>query len=223
MSKKTVVLLSGGIDSAVALALAKKQQHECYCLSFDYGQRHHFELRAARKLAVAMEVKDHKIIHLNLPNFTTSALTNTELPVRTINNAESFNTYVPARNTIFLSIALGFAESVGAEDIVLGSNLDDYHHYPDCRADYFDAFETMANLATASAHFRIQAPLIDLTKVQLIQLGHKLGVDFGLTSTCYDPNEKGYACGICDSCCIRRQAFEVLKLDDPAVYVQGRL
>ncbi len=225
--KCAVVLLSGGLDSATALAVAKRDGYEPYALSFDYGQRHLFELEAARRVAGAAGVRQHIVVPLNLRLFGGSALT-ADLPVPK-DRAESEMshgipvTYVPARNTIFLSIALGWAEALGASDIYLGVNALDYSGYPDCRPEYLQAFERMANLGTkagveGTATWRIHAPLIDMTKSQIIRTGTALGVDYSLTHSCYDPDAAGHPCGHCDSCRLRLKGFAEAGQTDPLAY-----
>jgi 7-cyano-7-deazaguanine synthase len=225
--KCAVVLLSGGLDSATALAVAKRDGYEPYALSFDYGQRHLFELEAARRVAGAAGVRQHIVLPLNLRLFGGSALT-ADLPVPK-DRAESEMshgipvTYVPARNTIFLSIALGWAEALGASDVYLGVNALDYSGYPDCRPEYLQAFERMANLGTkagveGTATWRIHAPLIEMTKSQIIRTGTALGVDYSLTHSCYDPDAAGHPCGHCDSCRLRLKGFAEAGQTDPLAY-----
>ena len=221
--KKAVVLLSGGLDSTTCLALAKSQGFSCFALSFSYGQRHSAELHAAERIAQHMQVTEHKIIQLDTSLFAGSALTDASIAVpRYKESTEIPITYVPARNTIFLSMALGFAESIGAHDIYIGASSIDYSHYPDCRPEFIAAFQTLANLATkAGANgdlFTIHAPLQYLNKVQTIQLGHSLGVDYGLTVSCYQANGRGEACGHCDSCTFRKKGFLGAQIDDPTLY-----
>lgn len=227
MKKNAVVLLSGGLDSTTVLAHAKSEGFEVYALSFHYGQRHNFELEIAKKVAQKFEVADHKIAKIDLRAFGGSALT-AEIDVPKGRTEAEMDgeipiTYVPARNTIFLSFALAFAEVVNAKDIFIGVNAVDYSGYPDCRPEYIAAYETMANLATKAGvedhdRLKIHTPLIDLKKSEIIQMGLSLGVDYSVTSTCYDPNEKGEACGICDSCVLRIKGFSELGLKDPAAY-----
>jgi len=225
MMSKAVVLLSGGLDSTTTLAIAKSKGFECYALSFDYGQRHKYELKAAKTVAKTMEVKQHVVVKVNFRDFiTSSALTsNIEVPKDRSSDDISHGipvTYVPARNTIFLSFALGWAEVLGVQDIFIGVNAIDYSGYPDCRPEFIKAFETMANLATKKGvegnKFAIHNPLISLTKAQIIIEGLKLGVDYSLTHSCYDP-VKGHACGKCDSCLLRKKGFEEAKKIDPSV------
>ncbi len=225
--KRAVVLLSGGLDSATSLAVAKRDGYEPYALSFDYGQRHAHELEAARRVARAVGVRRHIVLPLNLRLFGGSALT-ADLPVPK-DRAESEMshgipvTYVPARNTIFLSLALGWAEALGAADIFLGVNALDYSGYPDCRPEYLEAFVRMANLGTkagveGTATWQIHAPLIEMTKAQIIRTGTALGVDYSLTHSCYDPDASGRPCGHCDSCRLRLKGFAEAGLTDPLDY-----
>lgn len=221
---KAVILLSGGLDSATTLAIAIKMGFHCHALSFDYGQRHRFELESATKVAGAMNA-DHRIVRLDLSaagGFGHSALTD-DIAVPKEHSSGIPVTYVPARNTIFLSIALGYAEVIGAFDIFIGVNAVDYSGYPDCRPEFVEAFERMANLATAAAvegkgRFRIHAPLIHLTKAGIIAKGLELGVDYSLTHSCYDPSPQGEACGRCDSCRLRLAGFASAGVKDPARY-----
>src|SRR5512137_687113 len=205
MQKKAIVLLSGGLDSITVLALAKQQGYNCYALSFDYGQRHNAELAAAAQIALDYQVEDHKIIKLGLDSIGGSALTDERIAVPDILQAGIPVTYVPARNTIFLSFALGWAEVLGAQDIFIGVNALDYSGYPDCRPEFIRAFEQMANLATKAGvegrqKLTIHSPLMQLTKAQIIKRGMELGVDYSLTTSCYDTAPDGVACGQCDSC-----------------------
>ena len=225
MKAPAVVLLSGGLDSATALAIAKADGFTPYALSFRYGQRHAVELDAAREVAAAQGVTRHVIADIDLRVFGGSALTD-DLDVPHHSNADDLGdgipvTYVPARNTVFLSFALAWAETLGAADIFIGVNALDYSGYPDCRPEYIRAYEQMANLATKAAiegrGLRIHTPLIDLTKAQTIQRGLALGVDYSLTWSCYDPDEAGRACGTCDSCLIRRKGFTEAGMEDPAL------
>lgn len=221
--KKAVVLLSGGLDSATTLAIARDRQFNCYALSVDYGQRHRSELEAARKVAQSLGSYAHQIIKLDLTTFGGSALTNQSIEIPT--SGESTNipvTYVPARNTIMLSLALAWAETLDCRDIFVGVNAIDYSGYPDCRPEYIQAFENMANLATRAAiegkKVTIQAPLIYLSKKEIIQTGLALGVDYSLTVSCYQADELGRACGVCDSCRIRKTGFEASEKLDPTHY-----
>jgi 7-cyano-7-deazaguanine synthase len=222
MSKKAVVLVSGGLDSATTLALAKQQGFVCYAMSFDYGQRHACELASAKQVAQHIGVEAHKTIHLDLTQIGGSALTDQSIAVPNQPTTGIPVTYVPARNTIFLAIALGWAEVLGAQDLFIGVNAVDYSGYPDCRPEFIQAFETMANLATKKAveggRFTVHTPLIHLSKGDIIRMGVKLGVDYGLTVSCYDPDDNGLACGRCDSCRIRAQGFREAGIADPTRY-----
>lgn len=222
---RAVVLLSGGLDSATTLAIAKSLGFEVHALSFSYGQRHEIEIRAAERVARALGAIRHLVLPIDLSVFGGSALTD-NIAVPKDRELEEMDTgipvtYVPARNTIFLSIALGWAEVLKAQDIFVGVNAIDYSGYPDCRPEFIQAFERLANVATKSGvegqSFRIHAPLIEMTKVEIIRKGLQLGVDYALTHSCYDPTPDGLACGRCDSCTIRKRAFESLDLDDPAL------
>ena len=225
--KKAVVLSSGGLDSTTAMAMIKKKGFEIYSLSFDYGQRHRFELKAAARVAKALKAKIHLVFSLDLRKIGGSALTDRiEVPKsRRINEMQKEIpvTYVPARNTIFLSYALAWAEVLGVSDIVIGVNAIDYSGYPDCRPEYIEAFERLGNLATKAAvenrtQIKIQAPLLHLTKAQIIKKGVGLGVDYAITHSCYDPSPGGVACGQCDSCILRLKGFKEAGLRDPARY-----
>ena len=222
MTKKAVILVSGGLDSSTVLAIAKQQDFDCYTLSFDYGQRHRSELFAAAKVSDAMQVKEHKVVSLDLATIGGSALTDTNIEVPEYETTGIPVTYVPARNTVFLSIALGWAEVLGANDIFVGVNAVDYSGYPDCRPDYINAFEQMANLATKAGvegnKLTVHAPLIDMTKGQIIQAGIKNGVDYSATVSCYQADEEGAACGVCDSCRLRKQGFIDAGVKDPTRY-----
>jgi len=224
-AKKAIILLSGGLDSATTLAIAKDAGFTPYALSFAYGQRHSVELEASKRVAAALGAVEHKTAVIDLRLFGGSALTDQiDVPKnRDLAKDEIPITYVPARNTIFLSFALAYAETVGAFDIFIGANAIDYSGYPDCRPEYIEAFQKMANLATVATvkgekQFTIHTPLIYLSKAQIIGLGQKHGVDYGLTISCYDPTDKGEACGECDSCQLRRKGFEELGVADPTVY-----
>ena len=224
--KPAVVLLSGGLDSTTVLAIARDAGYRPYALSFRYGQRHEVELAAARQVAEAMGVVDHVIADIDLRAFGGSALT-AEIDVPHHERVEDLDegipvTYVAARNTIFLSFALAWAETLGASDVFIGVNALDYSGYPDCRPEYIAAYETMANLATKAGvegrqHLRIHTPLIDLTKAQIIERGLALGVDYGLTHSCYDPDAQGRPCGMCDSCLLRHKGFAEVGMEDPAL------
>lgn len=224
---KAVVLLSGGIDSATCGAIAEEEGFSLYALSFSYGQRHSYELEAAKKIAQHLSVAEHRVITTDLRAFGGSSLTSDiEVPKNRLKNAldetEIPNTYVPARNTIFLSYALAWAEVIGSKDIYIGVNAIDYSGYPDCRPDFIRAFENVANLATKAGvegdRFTIHTPLIDLSKSEIIQKGISLGVDYSLTHSCYDPSPEGLACGSCDSCLIRKRGFEEAGVPDPTKY-----
>jgi 7-cyano-7-deazaguanine synthase len=223
--RPAVVLVSGGLDSATVLAIAKRDGFTPYALSFDYGQRHRFELEAARRVCEAAGVARHVVLSLDLRAFGGSALTDAiDVPKGRSDDAMSAGipvTYVPARNTVFLSLALGWAETLGAADIFIGVNAVDYSGYPDCRPEFVAAFEQLAGLATkagveGTTRFRIHTPLIDLTKAEIIRAGTALGVDYALTHSCYDPDEHGRPCGQCDSCQLRHKGFEQAGLTDPA-------
>ena len=223
-----VVLVSGGLDSATVLALAIEAGFTPYALSFDYGQRHKFELQSARAVCEALGVARHVIQHIDLRAFGGSALTGTDdVPKdRCLDDDSEAGipiTYVPARNTVFLSFALGWAEVLGASDIFIGVNAVDYSGYPDCRPEFIEAFEKLANLATkagveGTSKFTVHTPLIRLTKSDIIRAGLRLGVDYGLTHTCYDPDDSGRACGHCDACQLRLKGFAEVGLKDPAAY-----
>ncbi|MDC3264183.1 7-cyano-7-deazaguanine synthase QueC [Porticoccaceae bacterium] len=222
MAKKAVILVSGGLDSTTVVAMAKSQGYDCYTLSFDYGQRHRSELVAAQKISELMTVHAHKVVKLDLGSIGGSALTDSSIEVPETEATGIPVTYVPARNTVFLSIALGWAEVLGANDIFLGVNAVDYSGYPDCRPEYIKAFETMANLATKAAvegqKLTVHAPLIDLSKGQIVEAGMALGVDYSNTVSCYQANLEGEACGKCESCRLRRQGFEQAGIKDPTRY-----
>jgi 7-cyano-7-deazaguanine synthase len=224
--KKAVCLLSGGLDSATCLALARRSGFETYALSFDYGQRHRVELAAAARVAESLGAADHRVMELDLRVFGNSALT-ADIDVPKGRSEEMMGsgipvTYVPARNTIFLSLALAWAEVLEAQDIFIGVNALDYSGYPDCRPEFIAAFESMANLATKTGvegrtTVKIHTPLISLTKAGIVKLGKELGVNFSLTHSCYDPDEMGRPCGLCDSCLLRRRGFAEAGLIDPTV------
>lgn len=224
--RKAIVLLSGGLDSATVLAIARKDGYEIYAISFRYGQRHEIELARASELAAKMAVAAHVIVDINLAQFGGSALT-TDIAVPKHDSVQQIGTdipvtYVPARNTVFLSLALAYAESIGAADIFIGVNALDYSGYPDCRPAFVEAFETMANLATKASttgelSIRIHTPLIDLTKAQIIARGLQLGVDYSRTISCYDPSEEGHPCQHCDACLLRTRGFEQNGLSDPTL------
>jgi 7-cyano-7-deazaguanine synthase len=225
--QSAVVLLSGGLDSTTTLAIAKHEGFQLFALTFQYGQRHAIEIDAARRVAQAFEVERHVIIDIDLRVFGASALTD-DLAVPKSRALDEMGvgiplTYVPARNTVFLAYALAFAEVTGSEDLFIGVNALDYSGYPDCRPEFIRAFEAMANLATKAAvegrqQLRIHTPLISLTKAQIIQRGLELGVDYGLTHSCYDPSPEGASCGQCDSCLLRLKGFSEAGVADPIVY-----
>ena len=227
MSKKAVVLLSGGLDSTTTLAIARDEGYETYAMSFRYGQRHTVELQCAARVAKALGVAQHTVVDIDLRTFGLSALTaDIEVP-KNRSDAEMGNgipiTYVPARNTIFLSYALAWAEVLGADTIFIGANAIDYSGYPDCRPEYIKAYQTMANLATQAGvegktQLAIQAPLMYKTKAEIIQIGTVLGVDYSLTLSCYDPDAEGSACGGCDSCLLRKKGFKEAGIPDPTLY-----
>ena len=223
MSKRAVVLVSGGLDSTTVLAIAKSQGYDCYTISFDYGQRHRAELDAAARTAAALGAIEHKVVSLDLRSIGGSALTDDSIEVPTNDPGGIPVTYVPARNTVFLSIALGWAEVLEAEAICIGVNAVDYSGYPDCRPEYIQAFQTMANLATKAGvegkPLRIETPLIDLTKAEIIRQGCTLGVDYGLTVSCYQADDQGRACGECDSCRLRKKGFADARIADPTPYI----
>lgn len=220
---RALVLLSGGLDSATCLAIARDAGFETYALSVEYGQRHAAELAAARRVAAALGAVAHRVAHVDLGQFGGSALTDPALAVPTDGLDGGIPiTYVPARNTIMLSIAMAWAEVLGARHIYVGVNAVDYSGYPDCRPAFIEAFETMANLATKAGveghRLTIHAPLIDLSKAQIIQRGTELGVNYGLTVSCYQASDDGHACGLCDACRLRRAGFEAAGLPDPTPY-----
>jgi 7-cyano-7-deazaguanine synthase len=223
MRPKAVILLSGGLDSATCLAEAKHQGFAACCLSFDYGQRHRAELTAAARVAAAMEADEHRILKLDLAQFGGSALTDAslEVPVSGVRPGIPI-TYVPARNTIMLSLALAWAEVLESRDIFVGVNAVDYSGYPDCRPEYIAAFEVMANLATRAGvegrKLTLHTPLMSLSKARIIQMGRQLGVDYGLTVSCYQADDQGRACGVCDACRLRREGFAAANLPDPTPY-----
>jgi 7-cyano-7-deazaguanine synthase len=218
-----ICLLSGGLDSATVLAYAQREGFDCYALSFDYGQRHLVELEAAARVAAALAVKQHRVVKLDLRAFGGSALTaDIDVPKNGVQPGIPI-TYVPARNTIFLSFALAWAEVLKASDIFIGVNAIDYSGYPDCRPEFIEAFEKLANLATKAGveghtHLKVHAPLLQLSKSGIIKLGVDLGVDFSLTHSCYDPDAQGRSCGRCDSCRLRLQGFQDAGIEDPLAY-----
>lgn len=221
--KPAVVLLSGGLDSATCLAIARSEGFACHCLSVDYGQRHAAELAAAARVAAALGAIEHRVLHLDIGQFGGSALTDTSIAVPTEGVKPGIPvTYVPARNTIMLSLALGWAEIIGAQDIFVGVNAVDYSGYPDCRPEFIRAFETLANLATKAGveghALHLHAPLIDLAKADIVRRGAALGVDYALTVSCYQADAAGRACGLCDSCRLRREGFAAAGIPDPTQY-----
>lgn len=224
--KKGVVLLSGGLDSTTVLSLAIEAGYTPYCLTFQYGQRHDREVAYAQQIvAQTPQVQDHKIVTIDLRVFGGSSLTSNIEVHKLVNSKEGEipNTYVPARNTIFLSYALGYAESIQATDIFIGVNAVDYSNYPDCRSEFITAFEKLANLATKSGvlgdQFKIHAPLQNMSKPEIIKTGLRLGVDYSMTTSCYDPVNDNTACGQCEACQLRRNGFEQLNMQDPILYV----
>jgi 7-cyano-7-deazaguanine synthase len=231
MRNRAVVLLSGGVDSSTTLAMAISEGFEVHALSFQYGQKHELELEAAKRIAAAFGVTKHIIVTIDLRKFGGSALTS-DVDVPKGRSEEEIGlgipiTYVPARNTIFLSFAMAWAEVLGAQDIFIGVNALDYSGYPDCRPEFIAAFERMANLATkqgveGDAKFSIRAPLINLSKAEIIEKGTSLGVDYSLTLSCYDPSPAGEGCGECDSCCLRRKGFSEAGIADPIAYRTAR-
>jgi len=220
--RTAVVLVSGGLDSATTLALARADGFECYALSLDYGQRHRVELQSAARIVAMLGAREHKIVKLDLTDFGGSALTDVSMAVPTTPSSGIPSTYVPARNTIMLSLALAWAEVTGSRDIFIGANAVDYSGYPDCRPEYLQAYEAMANLATKAgvegARLRIHAPLLHLSKAEIIRRGADAGVDFSQTISCYQPTQTGLACGRCDSCRIRRQGFVDAGIADTTAY-----
>ncbi len=222
---RAVVLVSGGVDSATTLAIARERGFACHALSFDYGQRHRLELSAARRVAESLGCGEHRIVKLDLGWMRGSALTDEGIAIPTAPTQGIPVTYVPARNTVFLAVALGWAEVLGARDIFFGANAVDYSGYPDCRPEFVEAFEELANLATRVGvegdRFRVHAPLIAMSKADIIRTGVRLGVDYALTLSCYQPNETGEACGRCDSCRLRAQGFAAAGVVDPTRYRQS--
>lgn len=224
LPEKAIVLLSGGLDSATVLAMAMAERYQCHALSFDYGQRHRAELAAAQVLAQAAGVAAHRVVPIDLSAFGGSALTDTSLavPVDGVVEDEIPITYVPARNTVFLSLALAWAEVLGARNLFIGVNAVDYSGYPDCRPEFIQAFESLANLATKAGveggRFRVHTPLVAMSKGEIISAGSALGVDYSSTVSCYQASESGAACGVCDSCRLRKQGFADAQIADPTVY-----
>ncbi|MFT3905625.1 MAG: 7-cyano-7-deazaguanine synthase QueC [Steroidobacteraceae bacterium] len=221
-ARKAVILLSGGLDSATVLAWAAARGYECYALSVAYGQRHEAELAAAARVARQLGAREHRLMHVDLAGIGGSALTDPTLAVPEQPTSGIPITYVPARNTLFLSLALGWAEVLGAQDLCVGVNAVDYSGYPDCRPEFIRAFETLARLATRAgvegAKFHVHAPLIDLSKADIIRLGAGLGVDYAATVSCYQADASGAACGRCDSCRLRREGFVAAGISDPTRY-----
>lgn len=222
---RAAILLSGGLDSATVLAIARADGFECHCLTVDYGQRHRVELEAARAVAQALGAASHRHVKLDLRAIGGSALTDDiDVPKdREIDNSQTPVTYVPARNSILLSVLLGLAEVTGATDLFIGANAVDYSGYPDCRPRFLEAFERLAAVATVAGtehgvRFRVRAPLLHLTKAEIVRLGTELGVDYSLTHSCYDPSPSGVACGRCDACVLRRRGFEESGIPDPTRY-----
>jgi len=228
MTRKAVVLVSGGLDSATTLAIARDEGFACFAVSFDYGQRHRVELDAAGQVARSMGVLEHRVVPIDLSAFGGSALTDLDIdvPESGVVEDEIPVTYVPARNTVFLSLALAWAEVLGARDIFVGVNAVDYSGYPDCRPEFIEAFEQLANLGTRAGvegdPFSIHTPLIDLSKSQIISAGVQLGVDYAVTVSCYQPSAEGGACGVCDSCRLRREGFQGAGVADPTRYQPSR-
>jgi 7-cyano-7-deazaguanine synthase len=220
--KPAIVLLSGGLDSATVLAIARAQGFLCHALSFDYGQRHRVELDAAARVAASLGAHEHRVFRMDLRLFGGSALTDPNIDVPVQSTAAIPATYVPARNTVFLSIALAWAEVLKASDIFIGVNAVDYSGYPDCRPEFIAAFEHMANLATKAGveghRFKVHTPLIALSKADIIRAGTRLGVDYGATISCYNPDGNGRACGVCDSCRLRHAGFDAAGVADPTHY-----
>lgn len=219
---RAVVLVSGGLDSATVLAMARGQGYDCHALSFDYGQRHRIELEAARRVAESLGAAAHRVVKLDIGWMGGSALTDASIAVPDQPSTGIPITYVPARNTVFLAIALGWAEVLDARDLFIGVNALDYSGYPDCRPEFIQAFQDLANLATRAGveggGFRVHAPLIQLRKAEIIASGARLGVDYSLTLSCYDPDSEGRACGVCDSCRLRAEGFSAAGMPDPTRY-----
>ncbi|MFK7828143.1 MAG: 7-cyano-7-deazaguanine synthase QueC [Congregibacter sp.] len=220
--KKAVILVSGGLDSTTVLALAREQGYACYTLSFDYGQRHRAELHAAERVSATLGDVEHKLVRLNLDSIGGSALTDESIAVPEVESTGIPVTYVPARNTVFLSIALGWAEVLGAQDIFIGVNAVDYSGYPDCRPAFIEAFQTLANVATAvgvgGGRYTIHTPLMEMGKDDIVKLGVRLGVDYSYTVSCYQATDEGLACGCCDACRLRREGFERAGVPDVTRY-----
>ena len=221
--KRAVVLVSGGLDSATVLAIAREQGYETHALSIDYGQRHRVELEAAARVAGALGARSHRTVRVDLSSIGGSALTDPDIEVPEAGGEGIPVTYVPARNTVFLSVALGYAETLGARDLMIGANAVDYSGYPDCRPEFVAAFEALANVATKAGvegqGLRVVAPLMTLTKADIVARGSALGVDYAQTISCYQPDAEGRACGVCDACVLRREGFASAGLADPTRYV----
>ena len=222
MSKKAILLLSGGLDSTTVLSIAQAKGYECYAMTINYQQRHNAELKAAKNIANYFKVKDFKIVDIDLSWLKSSALTNKDIDIPEVSSSGIPVTYVPARNTIMMTLALAWAETVNSQNIFIGVNAVDYSGYPDCRPEYIESFQNMANLATKSAvegdSIKIHVPLIHLTKAEIILEGIKNKVDFGMTISCYQASESGIACGKCDSCRLRKEGFESAEIEDPTEY-----
>ena len=222
MSKKAIILLSGGLDSTTILSIAQAKGYECFAMTINYQQRHNAELKAAKNIANHYKVKDFKIVDIDLSWLKSSALTNKDLDIPEVSSKGIPVTYVPARNTIMMTLALAWAETVNSQNIFIGVNAVDYSGYPDCRPEYIESFQNMANLATKAAvegdRIKIHAPLIHLTKAEIILQGIKNKVDFGMTVSCYQASKSGVACGKCDSCRLRKEGFESAKIKDPTEY-----
>lgn len=223
MSKKAIILLSGGLDSATVLSIASSQGYECYAMTINYNQRHHAELAAADNIAKIFNVKEHKVVDIDLSWLKSSSLTNVKMNIPEIASEGIPSTYVPARNTIMMTLAMAWAETIESQDIFIGVNAVDYSGYPDCRPEYIASFQKMANLATKSAiegkSIKIHTPLISLSKSEIICIGERSGIDYSLTVSCYQANKDGLACGKCDSCRLRREGFKSANIKDPTQYV----
>ncbi|MDC0423474.1 7-cyano-7-deazaguanine synthase QueC [Methylophilaceae bacterium] len=223
MSKKAVILLSGGLDSATVLGIASREEYECYVMTINYQQRHHAELIAADNIAKIFNVKEHKVVDIDLSWLKSSSLTNEKMNIPEIASEGIPSTYVPARNTIMMTLAMAWAETIESQDIFIGVNAVDYSGYPDCRPEYIASFQKMANLATKSAiegkSIKIHTPLINLSKSEIICIGEAFGIDYSSTVSCYQANKDGLACGKCDSCRLRRDGFKNANIKDPTQYV----
>ena len=224
MNNKAIVLISGGLDSYTALAIAKDQGFDCYAISFDYGQRHIAEIEASKRVAKSLGVKNHKIFKIDIGQFGGSALTNMQIDIPDFKDSDEIPiTYVPARNTVFLSIAAAWGEVIGAYHLFMGANIYDYSGYPDCRPEYMQAFSKVLELGTKvgvgkGQKFKIHTPLINLNKAQIIETGLKLGLDYHMTVSCYQADKNGHACGTCDSCVFRKRGFRELGIEDQTIY-----